>query len=116
MVIAGIASEVFYGTAKLVIDLCKNSTTDAILLTEPRWIRDGYYGGEGAVSVVELDWCLNDYPLSESASASEIIRRGQPIFWSIVIGSAAMLLGLIFLVIVVVYTRHRVGTTRTRTT
>lgn len=59
------------------------------------------------LELMSLDWCINDYPLSESASASEIIRRGQPIFWSVVIGSAAMLLGLIFLIIVVVYTRHR---------
>lgn len=56
LVIAGIASEVFYGTAKLVINMCKNSTTDAILLTEPRWIRDGYYGGEGAVCVCTCGW------------------------------------------------------------
>ena len=66
------------------------------------------------VSVAELDlmsleWCINDhdYPLSESSSASEIIRRGQPIFWSILIGGAAMLLGLIFLISVVIYRRHR---------
>lgn len=59
------------------------------------------------LDLMSLDWCLNEYPLSESASAAEIIRRGQPIFWSIVIGGASMLLGLIFLIIVVVYTRHR---------
>lgn len=57
---------------------------------------------------MSLDWCISNYPLSsDPVSAAEIILRGEPIFWAIVIGSAAMLLGLIFLIIVVVYTRHR---------
>lgn len=36
----------------LVIEQCKNSKADAILLTEPRWIRDVDYGGDGALCAI----------------------------------------------------------------
>lgn len=56
---------------------------------------------------MSVDWCLNNYSVSDASSTADIIRHGEPIFWTIVVGGGAMLLGLIFLIIVVVYTRHR---------
>lgn len=59
------------------------------------------------LDLITLDFCIDDLALRESASTAEIIRRGQPIFWAVIIAGAVMFLGLVFLIIVVVYTRHR---------
>lgn len=60
-----------------------------------------------SLDLMTLEWCLNE-PLSESTSALEIIKQGLPIFWSIIIGCAAMCLALTFFIVMrVILTRHR---------